>query len=134
MKKIASILILVFAFTFTAHAQKSRKDKAPKLSIEQHTELAVKKMTLALDLSNKQQNQIKPLLKAQAQEKKAMMLKRKEARNNKRKPSADEIFAMKNKYLDNQIAFKNNMKNILNKEQYEQFEKMKKNKKMKGKK
>lgn len=132
MKKIASILILVFAFTFSTQAQRNRRDKAPQLSIEQHTELAVKKMTLVLDLSKKQQNELKPLLRAQGAEKKAAMQKRKEARKSKNKPTADQIFAMKNKQLDSQIAFKSKMKDILNKEQFEKFEKMKKGRRMKG--
>lgn len=134
MKKIASILVLVFAFTLTTQAQKDRKEKRPNLSIEQHTDLAVKKMTLALDLSEKQQNEIAPLIKAQAAERKAGMEKRKEARKNRTKPSADEIYAMKSKQLDGQIAFRNTMKNILNKDQFEKFEKMSKKRMHKGKK
>jgi hypothetical protein len=134
MKKIASILVLVFAFTLTTQAQKKRKEKGPKLSVEQHTDLAVKKMTLALDLSEKQQNQITPLIKAQASEKKAAMESRKEARKSDKKPTADEMYAMQSKRLDNQIAFKNSMKNILNKEQFEKFEKMAKRRMQKGKK
>lgn len=134
MKKIASIFVLVFAFTLTTQAQKDRKHRKSNLSIEQHTELAVKKMTLALDLSEKQQREIKPLVKAQAAERKAGMEKKKEFRKNKTKPTADEIYAMKSKQLDEQIAFKNNMKNILNKEQFEKFEKMAKRRMHKGKK
>ena len=53
MKKIASILVLVFAFTLTTQGQKKRKDKRPNFSVEQRTELAVKKMTLDLDLYSK---------------------------------------------------------------------------------
>ena len=51
MRKLASILVLVFAFTLTAEAQKMRNQKRPKLTVEQQTDLAVKKMTLALDLT-----------------------------------------------------------------------------------
>ena len=91
-------------------------------------------MTLTLDLSEKQQNQIKPLISAQIASKKGEMLKRKEYRAAKKKPSADEIFEMKNKQLDNRIAFKSKMKDILNKEQFEKFEKMTKGRKAKGKK
>ena len=134
MRKIASILVLVFAFTLTTQGQKNRKDKKPELSIEQHADLAVKKMTLALDLSEKQQNQIKPLLNAQAAEKKAAMQKRKEYKDNKKKPTSDEVFAMRTKQLDSKIAFKNRIKNILNKEQFEKFEKMSKKRMQKGKK
>lgn len=130
MKNLATILAFVFAFTFTAQAQKKRTHKKPNLTAEQHATLAIKKMTLALDLSDKQQQQIKPILMAQIAEKKAVMEKRKEARKNKQKPTADEIYAMKNKQLDNQIKMKNKMKNILNKEQFEKFEKMAKRRKM----
>jgi hypothetical protein len=132
MKKIASILILVFAFTLTTQAQKKGKrnnDKGPKLTVEQFSDLAVKKMTLALDLSDKQQGQIKPLISAQVAAKKAAMESRKENRDANKKPSADEIYAMKSKQLDNQIAFKNKMKDILNKDQFEKFEKMRKGRK-----
>ena len=134
MKKIASILVLVFCFTLTTQAQKKRKEKRPQLSVEQHSELAIKKMTLALDLSTKQQNEIMPLLKAQATERKAAMEKRKEMRKNKTKPTADEMYAMKNKQLDNRIAFKNKMKDILNKDQFEKYEKMAKRRMAKAKK
>jgi hypothetical protein len=143
MKKIVSILVLVFAVTFTTQAQKKRGERGEngsKLTIEQHTTLAVKKMTLALDLSDKQQKQIKPLLMAKMAERKASMEKRKEARENKERPTADEMYAMQVKRLDHQIIMKNSMKNILNKDQFEKFEKMQKSKmrmaknKMKGKK
>jgi hypothetical protein len=143
MKKLASILLLVFAFTLTTNAQRQKKQmnqKRDNLTLEQRVTLGVKKMTLALDLSEKQQNQIKPLISAQATGKKEAMLKRKENRDAKKRPTSDEIYAMKSKQLDNQIAFKNKMKNILNKDQFEKFEKMQKGRKrmamnkMKGKK
>ena len=89
-------------------------------------------MTLALDLSENQQNQIRPLIGAQAANKKAAMLKRKENRGTKERPTSDEIFAMKSTQLDNQIAFKNEMKDILTKEQFEKFEKNEKKEKNEG--
>jgi hypothetical protein len=135
MRKIASILVLVFAFTLTTQAQKQGRKKGgqegPKLTVEQHTNLAVKKLTLALDLSNKQQNQIRPLISTQASLRKAEMLKRKENKGSNKRPTSDEIYEMKIKKLDNQIAFKAKMKDILNKEQFEKFSKMKKRKGMK---
>ena len=132
MKNLVSILVLVFAVTFTAKAQKKGKHKKPEFSIEQKADLAVKKMTLALDLSEKQQNQIKPLIMAQITGRKAAMEKRKEARKNAQKPTADEIYAMKNKQLDKQIMMKNKMRDILNKDQFIKFEKMQARRKMAG--
>lgn len=136
MKKLASILVLVFAFTVNVQAQKKDREneKGSRLSVEQHTDLAVKKMTLNLDLTNKQQDQIKPLINAQAAAKKAAMESRKENRAANKKPSANEIYTMRSAQLDNQIAFKSSMKNILNKEQFEKFEQMKNNRKEKGRK
>lgn len=134
MKNLASILILVLAITFTTQAQKERKQKKPKFTIEQQATLAIKKMTLALDLSKKQQNQIKPLLMAQITDKKANMQKRKEARKSEEKPTAEEIYALKNKQLDKQIVMNNKMKNILNKDQFEKFQRMQHQRKMAAKK
>jgi hypothetical protein len=134
MKKLASILVLVFAFSITTQAQKKRTDKRVKLSVEQQTNLAVKKMTLDLDLSEKQQNDIRPLISKQIAERKNVMEKRKAAKKENKKPTADEIYAMKSKMLDNKIAMKNKMKNLLTKEQFAKFEKMHKGKKMKKKK
>ena len=134
MKKVASILVFIFAFTLTTQAQKKRKDNRPQLSVEQLTELAVKKMTLALDLSNKQQDQIMPLIKAQATAKKEIMVKRKAMKESNSKPSTDKVFAMKSKILDDQIAMKTKMKEILKKEQFEKFEKIAKTRRMRGEK
>lgn len=134
MKNLASILVMVFVFTFTLQAQKKRPQDRPNFTVEQHTDLAIKKMTLELDLSEKQQNQLKPLIAAKMTERKAFMEKRKEARKEKKRPTADEMYAMKSKQLDNEIAMKNKMKDILNKEQFEKFEKMHKKRELKRKK
>ncbi|WP_299058658.1 hypothetical protein [uncultured Polaribacter sp.] len=131
MKNLVSILVLVFAITFTTQAQKKKEYKRPKLTTEQHTNLAIKKMTLALDLSEQQQNEIKPILMEKMAERKAAMEKRKASKEDKKRPTADEMYAMQMQRLDNQIAMKSKMKSILNKEQFEKFEKMhyKRNKK-----
>ena len=124
MKKIVKIIVLVFVFTLTVQAQKKKGNKGAKLTIEQQTTLAVKKMTLALDLSDKQQQQIKPIVMAKMTDRKDFIEKRKASKENNEKPTSDEIFAIKNKQLDHQIVMKNSIKNILNKEQFEKFEKM----------
>ena len=134
MKNIASILTLMFLFTFTIQAQKKR-DYKQQLTINQQTSLKVKQMTLALDLSDKQQQQLTPLLRAEITFRQAAIEKRKEARKQKKRPSSDEIYAIKSQELDNKISMKRSMKNILNKTQFETFKKMYKQriKKKKGK-
>jgi protein CpxP len=134
MKNIASILVFIFVFAFTIQAQKKRGYKQ-QLTIKQQTSLKVKQMTLVLDLSDKQQQQVTPLLRAAIAFRQAAMKKRKEARKQKKRPSSDEIYAIKSQVLDNKISMKRNMKNILNATQFETFKKMYKQrmKKKKGK-
>lgn len=134
MKNLASVLLVLFAFTLTTNAQRKNRKERPQFTVEQQTELAVKKMTLHLDLSAKQQNQLKPIIASKMADRNAFIEKRKEARKEKKRPTSDEIYAMQSKKLDNEIAMKNTMKDILNKEQFEKFEKMQKKRKMKGKK
>ena len=124
MRKLASILVLVLAVTFSAQAQNKRMKRGLKMSPEQQTTLAVKKMTLALNLDDKQQRAITSLISQKIENRKSDMEARKAMRKANKKPTTDQIFAMKNKQLDAQIAMKNKMKEILDKEQFEKFEKM----------
>ena len=126
MKKVITLLVLVFAFIFSTQGQNKKAKRASKLTIEQQTTLAVKKMTLALDLSEKQQNDIKPILMAKITERKMAIKKRKAAKKAKERPSANEIYEMKMKQLDGLILIKSKMKNILDEKQYERFEEMQK--------
>ncbi|MBT8245979.1 hypothetical protein, partial [Winogradskyella sp.] len=134
MKNLATILVFVFAFTFTAEAQQRRKQQRQNYTIEQQTEMAVKKMTLALNLSDKQVNQLTPIMKAQVASKKAMMEKRKANRANSQKPTIEEKYKMQISQLDQQIDFQRSMQDILDKEQFKKYEKMTMARKMKGKK
>jgi len=137
MKRIIAVLVVALVFSLTTQAQKGKKNKLERLSVAQQTELAVKKMTLKLDLTTSQQNQIKPLLAEKIAKRKTMHEQRKAMRESGKKRvklSADERFERKNKALDSQIAFKTEMKRILNKQQFERFEKMSKKRAQKGKK
>ena len=136
MKKLVSILVLVVAFTFSAQAQKKKYKKGDfeKLTSEQKATLSVKKMALALDLSDAQQRQVKPIIKQQIEERKAAYEKMKAAKKAGKKPTADQRFKMQNARLDKQLAFQNRMKRILNGEQFEKFKKMKRHMKGKAKK
>lgn len=127
MKKIIAILVLAIGFTISTQAQRSKKGDFEKLTTEQKTELAVKKMALKLDLTPAQQRQIKPLLAERIAKRKTMHAKRKAMKENgekREKLSANERFEKQSKMLDRQIAFKADMKRILNDKQYERFEKM----------
>ena len=123
MKNIASILVLIFIFTFTIQAQK-KKGYKQQLTINQQTSLKVKQMTLVLDLSDKQQQQVTPFLRTAIAFKQAAMEKRKKTKEKKKRLTSDEVYVIKSQLLDNQIALKRAMKDILNTTQFEAFKKM----------
>ena len=122
MKKTASILVLVFVFTVTAKAQKKdRRTQREKLTVDQQAILAVKKMTLTLELTKAQQQEIQPILARQISSIRAEFEKVKAMRESKRELTADERFAFQNQRLDQQIAYQKEMKSILNDKQYDKF-------------
>jgi sulfopyruvate decarboxylase TPP-binding subunit len=129
MKNLICILILVFATTFSTHAQKKRGRKGSEMTTAQQATLKVKKMTLALDLNADQQKEIMALITRKIDAIKKMRTTRKENRKSEKRPNADAIFAMKNKHLDAQIMMKNKMQKILTAAQFQKFEKIVKTKK-----
>ncbi|MFV8327261.1 hypothetical protein [Flavobacterium sp. ZS1P14] len=127
MKKL--IIAVLLAVGLSAFAQdKKEMEKRPdraemeKLTPEQRNQLMLKKMTLDLDLNAKQQTEMKQIIGERSAKREAMRAARKA---NQEKPTADALFAMKNKMLDEQIAMKNKMKTILSPEQFEKWNAMK---------
>lgn len=121
MKKLfLAVLLSASALSFA----QDKQDRKEKLTIEQQTELLVKKMTLELDLSSKQQQEIKTLL---LEEEKKRESNQTQMKPSGEKPSADQRFERKNKMLDRKIEFKNKMKKILTSDQMEKWEETKEN-------
>ncbi len=126
MKKL--FLAALLSVSMIAVSQKREQKGDDHLTVEQRTELKVKKMTLDLDLNAKQQKELTALYLEEGkkiEEKRAEMKSKKE---NSEKPSKEERFEIKNKRLDNQIEMKAKLKKILTSEQMEKFEKMKEDK------
>ena len=119
MKKL--ILAIALVATTLTFAQ-DRKQGREKLTPEQQTELQVKRMTLELDLDEKQQKEIKTILVEQSKKRETKLAEMKAKKEKGEKPTADERFAMKNEMLDNQIAMKARMKKILKPEQFTKWE------------
>jgi hypothetical protein len=92
---------------------------------EQRTELRVKHLTLALDLTDKQQKDMQALLLTQEKQKGQFMAQHEADRDAGKKPTEDERVGMLNKRLDAQISMKRDMKKILTAEQYQKFESQK---------
>ncbi|MBR9913860.1 MAG: hypothetical protein GYB32_03380 [Algicola sp.] len=105
--------------------RKERMAKLQDLSPEEMATLKSKKLTLALDLSDKQQNQVKALFLDEAKTRKAKMEAHKKMKESGalEKLSKEERYEMKNERLDAQIAFKQQMKSILSEEQFQKWEK-----------
>jgi hypothetical protein len=127
MKKlIIAALLLVGMTSFAQERNKMEKRdgraEMEKFTPEQRNELMLKKMTLDLNLSAKQQDQMKSIIAAKSDKRNEMMKVRKE---NKEKPTRDERFAMKSKMMDEQIAMKAKMKSILSPEQFAKWDTMK---------
>jgi len=138
MKKVASILAFVFAFTIAAQAQKGahrmrKMNKKDKLTVEQKATISVKRLALTLDLNNSQINKIKPLLTAQISKREAFFKKMKAAKTSGKKRVVKKDFERINKELDEKLDFQNKMKRILTEKQYEKFKKIKHHARKKGK-
>ena len=139
MKNLILIAVAFLAIQVTAQEHRSNRERGHKmmsLSADEIATLQTKKMTLHLDLNESQQVKIHKMNLENAKAKKAYMKKRKakkESSETVEKPSKEERFKMANKKLDYQIATKQKMKDILNKEQYEKWEKAQAKRTQRGK-
>jgi len=127
------VLTILAIFTLSTNAQEHRQDRKghdymklimKDLTPEEMANLKTKKMTLRLDLTEKQQKQVESIMLEQATERQQKRESRKEKKESE-KPSKEEFLEMQNQHLDHQIEVKRQMKVILSEEQYAKFEKMK---------
>lgn len=125
MKKLFLAVLLSFSILTIAQERDNKRDQ---LTLEQKTELRVKKMTLELDLNTKQQQELKSLFLEEGKKMEGKKKEMKAKKENEEKLTSEERFEMKNKMLDKQIEMKAKLKKILTPEQMSKFEKMKDNK------
>lgn len=92
-----------------------------QFTLEQRSELQVKKLTLELDLTESQQKEIKAFIADKNSKMEAHRTAMKAMKEKGTKPTSDERFAMKSKMLDEQIAAKKRMQKILNEKQFEKW-------------
>lgn len=128
MRKLIVIVLMMVGTILLAQGRsgQQRGDQKSQLSSEQKSNLMVKKLTLALSLSEVQQKDIKNLIaenivnrEAQRAEMKTMSLKG-------TTPSSDERYSFKMKRLDQKIATKNKIEKILTPMQLEKWYNLKK--------
>lgn len=130
MKKLFVAALMIVGLTTFAQGEGEKREL---LSPEQQTELHLKKMTLDLDLTEKQQNALQPILLEQAKKRENFKTKREAKKESDTKITKEERFEMRSKMLDNQIALKEKMKSILTPDQMEKWESLKENKQEKRK-
>ena len=126
MKRLSIVLIVSICATSFAQGhqdvkrenRKELKNEKQNLTPEQHAELVSKKMTLALDLTEGQQREVQKLALEKAKDRKELQEKRKA----KKEFSETERFESKVARLDRKIAYKKEMKSILNEDQYKKWE------------
>jgi len=114
------------------HQNETRKEfrqKMMKMSTEQIADLRTKKLTLALNLDAKQQQKIKEFQVEILQNHK----NRKKDNIDKRKLTSDEIYITRSARLDAKINTKQEMKRILNEDQYQAWENLARKKYMERK-
>lgn len=144
MKKLFLIVIALVSMQLTAqekresHERKQKMDRAERMSEytpDEIAQLQTKQMTLDLNLTEAQQSQVLAINLKNAQSRKAMMEARKENKESGKGTkdiSKEDKLKMKNEMLDRKIALKQQMKEILNKEQFEKWEAMAEKKMSRG--
>nr|WP_299388030.1 hypothetical protein [Allomuricauda sp.] len=139
MKRL--VILMVLLTTIGATAQRHQGSRTGKgfngdMTTEQVATLKTKKLTLALDLTQRQQQKILEINLAQAEKRKAKYeeIKAKKENGEWKKPTSDERFEMANARLDEQIAHQQQMKEVLTDEQYQTWKKLSLKKRMNGKK
>ncbi len=129
------VIATVFLLTTVSFAQEKHQKRGERkkeniefiknLSPEQQASLKTKRMTLALDLTKSQQQEIYTINLEKAKKRKNMHLKKE--RNSilqKKELSSEERFDIMSTRLDEKIAHKKRMKSILSEKQFEQWQKI----------
>ena len=129
MRKVIVLMLLCAGFNGMAqsHGNHQRKGGAMTgMTPEQIATLRTKRMALALNLSEAQQTKVQKLNleKATLAKEKMAEFKAKKKSGDFQKPTADERYAMKNRMLDLALAEQQQMKQILDKDQFEKWRKM----------
>jgi len=118
-KKLFSIALIALITVSAFSQEPPRRQHRSVLTPDQTAELQTKKMTLQLELTEKQQQQILEINKRNAIERKLHMEEHRSLREKDEKPSNDELAKIKSSRLDKQIAHQKEMKKILNEKQFE---------------
>ncbi len=116
MKNLILALLLTTSVVAFGQNEKRKMNMSQEFTPEQQAILKTKKMVLSLDLNKDQQGQILQLNKTWIQEKTATKAAHKSL--NKEEMTSDQKFDLMNQMLDTKLAQQEQIKKILNKDQY----------------
>ena len=136
MKRIAVVMVMLISIGMTAQrndGQRMRKGPNMDMSVEEMATLRTKRMTLALDLTEAQQDKIYDiqLENAKFRKEKWDEIKALKDSGEWKRPTSEERYEMENARLDRQIAMQEKMRNILDENQYETWKKFSNSRKSK---
>ena len=122
MKNLVLALALVFGISTFAQERKMEKEDKEKLTPQERVEFQVKRLTKALDLSDKQAEQVKKVMTNKSKNREIHKKEMEAKRASGTKPSAEEREEMKTKMQNEVASLKSEMKAILSSEQYSKWE------------
>lgn len=126
MKKLIAIAVLLIGFSTFAQrpARNLRNENLEQMTPQQRNELRIKKLTLDLSLNSTQQKEMGKIIAEMEAKKEAFQKEQLAKKEAGAKATNDELFAMRIKLLDEQIANKERVKKILDANQFEKWEQM----------
>lgn len=121
-KLILAVAVMVSSLSFAQPGQRER------MSPEQRVDNQLKEMTASLNLTEKQQGEVKALLVEQSKKREAQRAEMKSAHEKGVQPTDEQRATMKKDRIDEQLAMKTKMKKILTEEQLKKMKEMRKEK------
>ena len=128
MKKVFLAALLVVSLTTFAQEERkagSKRAEMEKMSPEQRGELRLKRVSAILNLTEKQQKEIAPILAEQQQKREQAAASFKATKEKGTKPTAEERAARAKQRDDDQKAMTDKLQKILTPEQMKKWEDMK---------
>ena len=127
MKKVIVVVLMLVGFTTFAQEEKqaSKRAEMEKMTPEQRNQLILKRVTAILNLNEKQQKEIAPILMEQQLKREKTLAEFKAQKEKGTKPTADERFARENKKLDEEIAMNERLQKILTPDQMKKWDDIK---------
>ena len=123
MKKVIVIVVLLGGMINFAQKRKAdfRADKKELFTLKQKAVLKAKKMTLDLDLTDSQQQELVKIFSVDEMKKEVARKDIKSKNRTEDKENTPDLFALKNRNLDSKIELNRKLKEILSEEQFKKW-------------